>query len=108
VVTAVQQQKGAPESYEVMQAYPNPFNPSTTLKIRLPENVDASKASLVIYNTLGQSVRRFDVSSLSSKSYSQLTWDARNDNGSTVATGMYLVVLQTPTGRYTMKLMFIK
>jgi hypothetical protein len=108
VITNIRTKNTAPESYDVMQAYPNPFNPSTTLKIRLPENVDASKTTLVIYNTLGQSVRRFDVSSLSSIAHTQLTWDVRNDNGSTVATGMYLVVLQTPTGRYTMKLMFIK
>lgn len=108
VVTNVRRQNSSPESYEVMQAYPNPFNPSTTIRIRMPENVDASTSSLIVYNTLGQAVRRFDIASFTSTAYTQIVWDARNDNGAPVSAGMYLVVLQTPRGKHTMKLMFVK
>ncbi len=108
VVTGTTGKTAAPDVYDVMQAYPNPFNPSTTIKIRLPEGMDAAHTSLAIYNSLGQQVRRFETSRLTQKEYVSMTWDARNDNGMNVATGMYIAVLQTPKGKYSLKLMLIK
>ena len=42
---------GIPVVYELQNNYPNPFNPSTTLRYGLPSN---SKVTLKIYNILGQ------------------------------------------------------
>jgi hypothetical protein len=97
-----------PESYEVLQAFPNPFNPSTTLKLRLPQGVEPQSVSLIIYNTLGQSVKQFDVSHLSKDAYTNVVWDGRDNNGRIVATGVYFVIMTTPVGRYSLKLMLLK
>jgi len=42
-----------PQQFVLYQAYPNPFNPMTTIRFDLPK---AAKVSLKVYNVLGQEV----------------------------------------------------
>ncbi len=44
----------APNSFMLLPAYPNPFNPSTTIKYILPQKSDVS---ISIYNTLGERIQ---------------------------------------------------
>jgi len=56
VSTGIVDQRGgseAPEAYELMQSYPNPFNPSTTIRYAVPIR---SHVTLTVFNTLGQAV----------------------------------------------------
>jgi hypothetical protein len=46
---------GIPETYELMQNFPNPFNPSTTIYYGLPE---PGEVELVIYDVIGNEVQR--------------------------------------------------
>jgi hypothetical protein len=68
-VLAVQE---IPKEYVLEQAYPNPFNPTTTIKYQLP--ID-SRVSLKVYNTLGQviSVLKDEVQPAG---FMSVTWDA--------------------------------
>jgi hypothetical protein len=43
----------SPATFTLEQNYPNPFNPGTTIRYRLSS---AARVSLVLYNTLGESV----------------------------------------------------
>lgn len=97
-----------PVSYAVAEAYPNPFNPSTTLRVRLPEGTSAQDASMKIYNVLGQLVKTFDPAGVMAGSYREFRWDAVDDAGRRVASGMYLFVVTTPNARYTVKLLLLK
>ncbi|MDD4146935.1 MAG: M14 family zinc carboxypeptidase [Candidatus Cloacimonetes bacterium] len=73
------------------QNYPNPFNPSTTISFSLP---DAGPASLKIYNTKGQLVRRLLDTNLNPGTHS-LVWDGMDTNSNAVGSGIYLYRLKT-------------
>ncbi|MCK6558065.1 right-handed parallel beta-helix repeat-containing protein [bacterium] len=73
-------------AYELAQNYPNPFNPSTVIKFALPQ---AGRVQLHIYNSAGQLVRTLANNEMA-QGWHELTWDGRDQNGQTVATGVYL------------------
>jgi flagellar hook assembly protein FlgD len=102
------EKKSIPVEYEIIQAYPNPFNPSTTLKIRLPQNIESKDVTLHIFNILGQLVKTFEVSDLNDQQDHHFIWNARDNNGKFVSSGVYLAVLTTPAKRYSVKLLLMK
>jgi hypothetical protein len=53
IVTGVVEENTLPLVFSLYQNFPNPFNPSTTIKFGIPE---ASKVSLKIYDVLGREV----------------------------------------------------
>jgi hypothetical protein len=73
------------QSYTLMQNFPNPFNPTTEIYFQMPND---SKVTLKIYNTLGQEVRTLVDEQLAAGVYGYM-WDARDNNGSTVSSGIY-------------------
>ncbi len=52
-VSGVPPEKQSPAAYALYSAYPNPFNPSTTIEYQLPAT---SRVRILIYNILGQLV----------------------------------------------------
>jgi hypothetical protein len=74
-----------PEVYALNDNYPNPFNPETTIKYQLPE---AGLVTLEVYNMLGQVVRTLVNEHQTAGRYS-VQWDAANDNGQSLSSGMY-------------------
>jgi hypothetical protein len=93
-----------PTGYALLQNYPNPFNPSTNIQFRLPE---ASEVNLTIYNVLGQEVRSL-VAGVKEAGTHTIEWDGRDDNGSTVQSGMYFYRLQTPSFTEARKMTVLK
>jgi hypothetical protein len=87
------------EGLPLLFTYPNPFNPSTTFRIRLPE---ASRASLIVYSTLGQELARVVDGELSAGEH-EFTFNAQN-----LATGLYLYRFNVNSKVYTGKLMLIR
>ena len=67
------------------QNFPNPFNPSTTIKYQLPIN---SYVSLVVYNIKGEKVRTL-VEKEKSAGFHSVLWDGRDEDGNEVANGVY-------------------
>jgi len=88
-----------PAKYSLHPAYPNPFNPTTTVGYELP--VD-SQVSLVIYDMNGRVVSNL-VSGHLFAGYYSVVWDA-----SDYASGLYFVKLTTPGYSATQKLMLVK
>lgn len=84
--------------------YPNPFNPSTTLRFELtrPKDVRVS-----IVNVAGKVMR-----TLASRRYPagthSLTWDGRDEGGRILASGTYFLRLDTDEGMRSHKLTLIK
>ena len=96
--------EGVPVEFALHENYPNPFNPTTTLRFDLPE---LSDVTLTIYNMLGQKVRTFNYQNTSA-GYHSVTWDATNDLGQQVGAGVYLYQLQTKDFVKTRKMVLLK
>jgi len=96
--------KAVPLEFALHENYPNPFNPTTQIRFDLPEMTDAT---ITIYNMVGQVVRTFEMSSLSSGFHS-VTWNATNDFGQQVSAGVYFYQLQSKEFVKTRKMILLK
>jgi hypothetical protein len=81
------------------QNYPNPFNPSTTIKYLIPER---SFVKIIIYNTLGEEVRKLVDEEKTAGSY-EVIFD-----GSDLPSGIYLYRLESDRYFYTKKMILLK
>lgn len=93
-----------PKRFLLYSNYPNPFNPTTTVRFDIPH---PSVVELSIYNMLGQHVRNLLKGSLNPGSY-RLLWDGRNDAGQAVASGVYLYRLRTREFVATRKMLLVR
>ncbi len=75
-----------PQRFALAQNFPNPFNPSTTIRFSVPMN---ARVTLSIFNTLGQRVRNLISEDTAPGKYS-VVWDGKNDAGQQVASGVYI------------------
>ena len=77
--------KNIPKEYGLEPAYPNPFNPTATIRYQLPLE---SRVSLKIYNLLGDEVANL-VDGVESAGYRTVIWNAAQ-----CASGVYLYRLK--------------
>ncbi|MFH2048797.1 MAG: Ig-like domain-containing protein [bacterium] len=98
-----------PETFELHQNYPNPFNPTTTIKFAIGQGQLGSlqHVSLDVFNILGQRVTTLVDQEMPSGQY-EVVWDATNNQGKQVASGVYLYKLQIDDRKDTKKMLFIK
>jgi len=73
----------------LLENYPNPFNPSTTIRFTLPQ---AAQVRLAIFNTLGQRVKEASYNSLPTGEHHYI-WDGTDESGATLASGVYILQL---------------
>lgn len=74
-----------PVTYDVESGYPNPFNPSITIKYSVPER---SRVEITIYDLLGKIVySRMDLQGPGNNSFK---WNGKGSQGQSRATGIYL------------------
>jgi hypothetical protein len=79
-----------PSSFEIIGNYPNPFNPTTTIRFNLAERADVT---LQVIDILGRVVMTQNVGRLASGSNQQFMLDA-----SRLASGVYLYRMTANTG----------
>jgi hypothetical protein len=84
--------------------YPNPFNPTTTIKFTLPQ---PGEVKLSVYNILGQQVKLLTSGQLPAGTH-KVNWDSRNKDGQSVASGIYFYRLQTQDGVVAKKMVLLK
>jgi hypothetical protein len=90
--------------FALKQNYPNPFNPTTQIEYSIPAK---SLVSLKIYDINGNLIRTLYNSAQAQGRYN-VTWDATNDFGAHVASGVYFYKLQTETRVMTRKMLLMK
>ena len=96
--------EGVPLEFALHENYPNPFNPTTTLRFDLPE---VSDITLTIYNMLGQRVRTYNMNDTPA-GYHSIKWNATNDYGDPVGAGVYLYQLRANQYVKTRKMVLLK
>ena len=83
---------------------PNPFNSTTQIAYHLSS---PAPVRLVIYNVLGQPVRTLVDQFQAAGSY-QVQWDARDQRGVSLSSGVYITRLSYPGGEQTQRLLYLK
>ncbi|HPC35792.1 MAG TPA: T9SS type A sorting domain-containing protein [Candidatus Marinimicrobia bacterium] len=91
--------------YRLLNNYPNPFNPTTTIIYDLPEE---SNINLTIYDILGREIIRL-VDERQPAGTQKITWDSKDRYGQLVPSGIYLYSLKTTSGyNVTRKMVFMR
>ena len=98
-VVSVAEHEAVPKEYALWWNYPNPFNPSTTIKYELPK---ASVVRLSVYDMLGR-----EVSVLLNERREAGVYEVKFD-GSNLASGVYFYRLQAGDFTQTKRLLLLK
>ena len=93
-----------PTEYLISKAYPNPFNPVTNIDITVPES---GLMQFAIYDILGRQVfehkQTFD-----NPGHYRFTWSGKNNYGSTLSSGVYLLTVRFAENYYKQKITLLK
>lgn len=91
-------------TFELLQNFPNPFNPSTTIKFYIPKD---SYITLSIYNILGAQVKIL-FNDFEGKGEHSVNWDGTNSSGKPVPSGIYFARIYTGGNSRIRKMILIK
>ena len=94
-----------PGKFALYPAYPNPFNPNTSISYELPTD---GMVYLAIYDVMGRKVSTLVSSKIQRAGYHHVTWNATNNLGQSVAAGMYIYTIQSGKFRQTKKMILLK
>ncbi len=104
LATQVAKKPAAPAQFQLHQNHPNPFNANTLIRYTLPKSMDVK---LEIVNTLGQTVRTLLNARMPAGTHA-VPWNATNDHGALVTSGLYYYRLSAQGTQQTRKLMLLK
>ena len=93
-----------PNIFALHPAYPNPFNPVTTLRYDLPEQ---TQITLTIYDLMGREVTQI-VNTTKEPGLKSVQWDATDSFGKPVSAGVYLYQIQAGEFVQTRKMVLLK
>ncbi len=95
----------SPEEFGLHQNYPNPFNPNTEISFALEEE---SKVELVIYDVKGKKIKTLFTGNAEADRLYNFLWNGVNENGKSVASGIYFYKLETGTKIETKRMLLVK
>ena len=93
-----------PSEFLLSPAYPNPFNPITTLRYDLP---DDNHVTLTIYDLNGREIDRL-VNAVQPAGHKSVQWNATDMQGKPVSAGVYLYQIQAGEFVQTRKMVLLK
>jgi len=104
VVAGLLEIQSTPTEFALLQNFPNPFNPETTIQYNLSESVDVT---LHIYNVVGQVVRTL-VSERQAAGRYRVQWSGMDDRSVPVSSGIYFYEIRAGKNKDVRKLMLLK
>lgn len=93
-----------PKVTTLHNAFPNPFNPSTTIGYYMAEG---GEVDIQIYNLRGQLMKSYTAHHTDQGTY-YMTWDGRDSNGHSVGSGIYLYRMSSGNYVSTKKMVLSK
>ncbi|NUN08237.1 MAG: T9SS type A sorting domain-containing protein [Ignavibacteriaceae bacterium] len=106
-VTAIEttgKQMDQPANFDLLQNFPNPFNPSTIIQFNLPA---AGKVQVKIFDLNGSMIRELFKGEKQAGNYSY-QWDGKDLRGVTIASGVYLCLVQFNNSFLSKKMIYLK
>nr|HPH93300.1 immune inhibitor A [Candidatus Cloacimonas sp.] len=89
---------------ELLNNYPNPFNPETNIRFTLQET---APAKLYVYNIKGQLVKKL-IDEILPSGMHQIVWNGKDSNNRNVASGMYFYILESKNYSCMKKMLLLK
>ena len=93
-----------PNIFTLHPAYPNPFNPVTSLRYDLPEQ---TQVTLTIYDLMGREVTQL-INTTQEAGYKSVQWNATDMHGKPVSAGVYLCQIRAGEFVQTRKMVLLK
>jgi photosystem II stability/assembly factor-like uncharacterized protein len=93
-----------PTDFVLEQNYPNPFNPTTTIAFSVPQT---QKVTLKVYNLMGEEIKTLVEGNVSAGNH-YVNWDATDNSGQKVTSGLYLYTLKIGNQKLTKSMIFLK
>lgn len=101
--TSISEEQNSPKNFILLENYPNPFNPSTTINYELQiTNYELGK--LTIFNTLGETVKEF----ILQDSKGSVVWNGENNFGKNVSSGSYFYKIEFGKINQTKRMTLLK
>lgn len=98
------QNEGVPAAFTLNQNFPNPFNPSTTIRFTLDHR---APVTIRIYSIEGKLVRTLTQKELEAGTH-EVNWDAKDDSGFPLPSGVYTYSLGTGLNLEARKMVLIR
>jgi hypothetical protein len=96
-----------PKTFALSQDYPNPFNPSTTIRYDIPVGRNSVQVEINIYDVRGRLVRKLVDQEKEAGRY-KVHWDGRGEHGQQVSSGVYLYQIDAGEFISTRKMVLIR
>lgn len=93
-----------PQTFELYQNFPNPFNPYTTIRFAIPE---PEHVTLEVYNLLGQRVVSLVNGQMAAGTHT-VVWNGIDSGGRQVATGVYFYRISAGPHNDVKKMILLK
>ncbi|MBN1349109.1 VCBS repeat-containing protein [candidate division KSB1 bacterium] len=93
-----------PEDFQLLQNFPNPFNPTTVIGYQLPEY---GNVKLKVHDTLGRDIKTL-VDSFQSPGEYSFSWNGHDDSGNQVSSGMYFYSFVIDDMQFHKKMMLVR
>ena len=89
-----------------INAYPNPFNPQTTIALSITDADKSLPVSVNIYNLKGQLVKTIVDNEVVTNT--TFVWNGTDNNGNNTSTGMYFIKMDTASSSVSNKVLLLK
>ncbi len=103
-VEKIIEERLVPTQLTLDQNFPKPFNPSTTIRYGLPEQM---KVRISVYSILGQEVAVI-VNAVQAPATYTASWNGKNRQGIDMPSGMYIIRLQAGEAQIVKKAMLVR